>query len=333
MSLAFLFPGQGAQRPGMGQTLHASFPESCAVYEEAADILSFDLAELCFRGPADKLTSTDIAQPAILATSVAALRALQARGLPAPRVCLGHSLGEYTALVAAGALTFAEGLRLVRKRGLFMREAGQRVGGAMAAVIGVDAEAVRACLEDVSAGRVLVAANYNTPEQTVISGEQSAVSDAVEELKSRLHARVVPLRVSGAFHSQLMQPAADKMAEELDAAEVRPAEVPVIANCSAGPVRSAEEIRAALKAQITSPVRWTESVARLRPMGCVGAVEIGAKDVLGGMARKIDPELQVVSVHDAESVEGYCGQAAASPHPCPLPRVEREGASDQRRTT
>jgi len=315
MSLAFLFPGQGAQKPGMGRTLYAAFPESRAVYDEAAEVLAFDLAALCFEGPADKLTSTDIAQPAILTTSIAALRALEVRDLPAPSLCLGHSLGEYTALIAAGALTFAEGLRLVRKRGLYMREAGQRVGGAMAAVIGAEIEAVKACLEQVAAGRVLVAANFNTPEQTVISGEQSAVSDAAEELKNRLRARVVPLRVSGAFHSPLMQPAATKMAEELDAVAIRDADVPVIANWSAEPVRTADEIRAALKAQITSPVRWTESLARLRPMGCEAAVEIGAKDVVGAMVRETCPDLQVVSVHDAESVEGYCEHRAGEVTP------------------
>ncbi len=302
MSLAYAFPGQGAQKPGMGQSLCEAFPESLAVFEEASEILSFDLKTLCFEGPADKLTSTDIAQPAILTTSIATLRALEARGLPAPSVALGHSLGEFSALVAAGAMDFAVALRLVRRRGLLMREAGREAGGAMAAVIGADRFDLPAALERIAAGRVLVAANFNTPEQVVISGEQEAVTDALEALKAAGARRVIPLEVSGAFHSPLMAPAAARFAEELDAAEIREARIPVIANATAEPAQAVDAIRSNLKAQIISGVLWVGSVTRLKSMGCDSVLELGAQNVITGMVRKIDPSLKALAAHDAESV-------------------------------
>jgi len=305
VSLAYAFPGQGAQKPGMGQSLCETFPESLAVFEEASEILAFDLKTLCFEGPADKLTSTDITQPAILTTSIATLRALEARGAPAPSVALGHSLGEFSALVAAGSLEFPVALRLVRRRGLLMREAGRETGGAMAAVIGADRLDLPAILNEVAAGRVLVAANFNTPEQVVISGEQGAVSDALEALKTAGARRVIPLEVSGAFHSSLMAPAAERFAVELDAAEIRDARIPVIANATAGPVQAADAIRANLKAQIVSSVLWTDSVARLKSMGCDSVLELGAQNVISGMVRKIDSSLKALAAYDAESV-GAC---------------------------
>lgn len=302
MHLAFMFPGQGAQKPGMGQALYDAFPEARTVFERANEVLSFDLASLCFAGPAEKLTSTDIAQPAILTVSIATLHVLQAHGLPAPTVALGHSLGEYSALVAAGSFSFETALLLVRKRGLFMREAGAQMGGGMAAVIGADDEALASLIEEVRGGRILVAANYNAPDQTVISGEQSAVADAGAALKERGLGRYIPLRVSGAFHSPLMAPAAERMAAELDAAEILDAQVPVIPNATAVPTQSAAAIRQALKDQVTSSVRWTSSVAQLRGLGCTAAIEIGARGILGPMVEKIDSGLAALSAHDVDSV-------------------------------
>ncbi len=308
MTLAYAFPGQGAQKPGMGVSISEAFPESRAVFEEAGDVLSFDLARLCAEGPADKLTQTDVAQPAILTNSIAVLRALEARGLPQPSVTLGHSLGEFSALVAAGALRFADALRLVRRRGLLMREAGRDVGGAMAAVLGSDAETIERVLAETARGRVLVAANFNAPDQVVISGEQGAVQDAAEALKAAGARRVIPLEVSGAFHSPLMAPAAERFAEELDAAPLCDARVPVIANVDARPATEAGAIRENLKRQIVSGVRWSESVARLGGMGCTMLVEIGAQNILCGMVRKIDKELPCSAAFDAESV-GACLEA------------------------
>jgi [acyl-carrier-protein] S-malonyltransferase len=303
VSLAYAFPGQGAQKPGMGVSLAEAFPEARAVFDEACDVLSFDLARLCAEGPAEKLTQTDVAQPAILTTSIATLRALEARGLPKASVALGHSLGEFSALVAAGALEFADALRLVRRRGLLMREAGRDRGGAMAAVIGSDAETIERVLGETAQGRVLVAANFNAPDQVVISGEQAAIQDAIEALKAAGARRVIPLEVSGAFHSPVMAPAAEQFAEELDEAPIRNAEVPVIANVDAAPATDAEVIRENLKRQIVSSVRWCGSVEKLRGLGCTTLVEIGAQNILCGMARKIDKELQCVAAWDAESVE------------------------------
>jgi [acyl-carrier-protein] S-malonyltransferase len=302
MTLAYAFPGQGAQKPGMGVSVIEAFPESRAVFEEASEVLSFDLARLCAEGPAEKLTQTDVAQPAILTNSIATLRALQARGLPEPAVTLGHSLGEFSALVAAGALPFADALRLVRRRGLLMREAGREAGGAMAAVIGSDPETIERVLAEVAQGRVLVAANFNAPDQVVISGDQTAIQDAAEALKQAGARRVIPLEVSGAFHSPLMAPAAERFAVELDSAPLCSAEVPVVSNVDAQPATEAEVLRDNLRRQIVSGVRWSESVACLRGMGCTMLVEIGAQGILCGMVRKIDKELPCVAAHDAESV-------------------------------
>lgn len=302
MSLALGFPGQGAQKPGMGVSLIEAFPEARAVFEEAGDVLGFDLARLCAEGPADKLTSTDVAQPAILTTSIATLRALEARGLPPASVALGHSLGEFSALVAAGALAFADALRLVRKRGLLMREAGSQAGGAMAAVLGGERAAIEAALAEVAGGRVLVAANDNASDQLVISGERSAIDDAVEALKAAGARRVLPLEVSGAFHSPLMAPAAERFAAELADAPIGDARIPVLANVDAQPETEAETIRANLARQITGSVRWRESVGQLRGMGCTGFLEVGAAGILAGMVRKIDRELVAWSAHDAASV-------------------------------
>lgn len=302
MRLAYMFPGQGAQKPGMGRALYDAFPEARAVFAEACDALSFDIAALCFDGPAEKLTSTDVAQPAILTVSVAALRVLQAHGLPGPSVCLGHSLGEYTALVAADALDFGTALMLVRRRGLYMREAGAATGGGMAAVVGVDDEVLAGLIREVRGDRVLVAANYNTPDQTVLSGEQSALADAGAAVQERGLGRFMPLRVSGAFHSPLMAPAAEAMAAELDAAPISEPRAVVIPNATAIPTTDPESIRRALKDQITASVRWTASVVQLRGMGCQVAIEIGARNLLSAMVHKIDPGLPALSVHDPDSV-------------------------------
>lgn len=284
---AFLFPGQGAQAPGMGADLYEAHPEARAVFDEADAVLGFALTDLMFGDDAEALVPTEVTQPALYTHSLAANAVLAARGLR-PALAAGHSLGEWSALAAVGALSFADGLRAVRRRGELMAQAGDVRPGAMSAVLGLDDDALDdACRRATEGGAgEVVPANYNSPGQVVISGDEAAVERAgrlAEEAGAR---RVVPLTVSGAFHSPLMAFARDGLAETLEALEIAEPSCPVVLNVTAEPTMSPDEIRRRLLEQLTSPVRWAQSVQRMADEGATRFVEVGTGRVLSGLVKK-----------------------------------------------
>jgi [acyl-carrier-protein] S-malonyltransferase len=295
--MAFLFPGQGSQVVGMGLDLVENYPKLKSRYFDAADdILQIPLSKLCFEGGEEELRRTENAQPAILTVSLAILDVLRSGGVE-PKAAAGHSLGEYSALVCAGALDFADALRLVRRRGELMAAVGASVPGTMAAVIGLAPERVaELCLQGKElTGGVVEPANYNEPEQTVISGEDKPVS-RVAELAREAGARVVPLKVSAPFHSSLMAGLEEEFAAALEEVTFHDPRLPVIANVTSAPVTTAAEVRAALLRQVAGPVRWTETMRRLVADGYDTFVEAGPGRVLTGFAMKIAPEIPVHSV-------------------------------------
>ncbi|HIC93297.1 MAG TPA: ACP S-malonyltransferase [Anaerolineae bacterium] len=304
--IAFVFPGQGSQYVGMGRDLYETYPEARAVFEKADETLGFPLSELCFEGPAEELNDTINTQPAIFTMSVACLRALNPLFSLNPLFVAGHSLGEYTALVAAGALDFAAGLKLVRERGRLMKEAGEKNPGAMAAIIGLDAGTIeRICREiclQLPASSVQIA-NYNSPGQIVISGHRGALERAMELARERGAKRVIPLAVSIAAHSPLMRPAAEELRRAVEATPLRRARIPIVANVTARPIAEPEEIKEELVRQLTSPVRWVESVERMIEGGITTFVEIGPKSVLAGLIRRIDKGVRTVNVGDVAGVK------------------------------
>jgi [acyl-carrier-protein] S-malonyltransferase len=303
MSVAFIFPGQGSQAPGMGRELAEKYAAAREVFEEADDALGFALSELCFNGPAEDLQLTENTQPAILATSVAALRAAESEGLPRPDFVAGHSLGEYSALVAAGALKLGDAVRVVRKRGRYMQEAVPVGAGAMAAILGADIEAVEAaCAEARQGGEVCGPANINSPGQIVIAGSAAAVERAIPLLKARGAKRAVPLKVSAPFHCALMLPAQERLAEDLSHVEFKDLSVPLVSNVDARVVRAGEEARESLVRQVSSPVRWRESVEVLAGEGVEAFVEVGPGKVLCGLVRQSAPQARCLNVEDASSL-------------------------------
>lgn len=302
--IAFVFPGQGAQRVGMGRALAETFPICRDTFDEADDALGEALSTLCFEGPEDRLQLTENTQPAILAVSVAACRLAESRGVR-PAFAAGHSLGEYSAHVAAGTLSFADALRTVRRRGQYMQHAVPVGEGAMSAILGLDAEAVAAACREAAAetgNRVVSPANINAPGQVVIAGHHDAVARAGAVAKNKGAKRVIPLAVSAPFHCALMKPAEERLAPELRALTANEPVIPVVANVDGEPKRDARSAVEALIRQVSSPVRWDEVVRRLIAEGVTQFVELGPGTVLAGLIRKIDRRVTVVSVEDPDGV-------------------------------
>ncbi|UIJ70303.1 ACP S-malonyltransferase [Aurantimonas sp. HBX-1] len=310
MAMALVFPGQGSQSVGMGRTLFDSFAESRAVFEEVDEALGEKLSTLIFEGPDDQLTLTANAQPALMAVSIAALRALEAEGfsLSEARFVAGHSLGEYSALAAAGAITVADTARLLRIRGTAMQAAVPQGEGAMAAILGLDAEAVLALCAAAAEGEVCEPANDNGGGQIVISGNRAAIDRAVAMAPERGAKRAIPLSVSAPFHCRLMQPAAERMQAALAETAIAAPSVPVISNVTATPTSQPDEIRERLVRQVTGQVRWRESVEFLAREGVTKLVEIGSGRVLSGLARRIDKNLVTSAVGTVDEVRAFSGE-------------------------
>jgi [acyl-carrier-protein] S-malonyltransferase len=312
--LALLFPGQGSQEVGMGRDVHAASPAAREVFALADATLGFSLSRLCFEGPEDELRRTEVQQPNILATSVALLRALSERAVPQPAFVAGHSLGEYTALVAAGALDLEDTLRLVHLRGRLMQEAVADGKGAMAAILGCSAEVVeRACArarEDT--GRVVTPANYNGPAQTVIAGEALAVEYACARAKEAGAKRAVPLAVSAPFHCPLMEPAAAKLWTELATIRFRSPQPPVVTNVEAAPNPDPGRIPELLRAQVTAPVRFTEMVRRLVADGVTSVLEVGPGRVMTGLVARIEARVERMALATADEIAGVAERLAST---------------------
>jgi [acyl-carrier-protein] S-malonyltransferase len=299
--IALLFPGQGAQKVGMGRSLAEAFPICRDTFAEADAALGEPLSALCFDGPDDRLMLTENTQPAILAMSTAVARLVVSRGLRA-QFAAGHSLGEYSAHVAAGTLSFADALRTVKRRGRYMQEAVPVGVGAMAAILGLDADGVaKACIEAAD-GQVVTPANLNAPGQIVIAGHAPAVARASDRAKALGARRAIPLAVSAPFHCALMKPAESRLAPELRALTSHDPSFPVIANVDAEPKRTAAEAIEALVRQVSNPVRWEEGVRRLIAEGVTTFVELGPGSVLAGLVKKIDRGVAVFSVEDEPSL-------------------------------
>lgn len=301
-AVAFLFPGQGSQSVGMGKEIAAMYPVAQHTFDEADEALGYRLSQLCFDGPEDKLRMTEITQPAILTVSVAAYRVLESIGLM-PSYVAGHSLGEYSAHVAAGTLNFADAVRTVRNRGKYMQEAVPVGEGAMAAILALPVEQVQAACDEAAQGEVCQPANINSPDQVVISGSKGAVERAAELCKQRGAKRAVMLPVSAPFHCALMQPAQDRLASDLKLLEFRRPAVPVMCNVDAVAVSDAEQARDALIRQVTGAVRWDESVRRLIAAGVEDFVEVGPGKVLTGLMRQIDRSKHATNVEDESSLQ------------------------------
>ncbi len=300
--LAFLFPGQGAQVVGMGKDFYDSYDLAKKRFAEADEALGYSISKLCFEGPADQLQLTEHTQPAILTVAVIASELLRAEGIE-PEIAAGHSLGEYAALVAAGVLSFQDAVLLVHKRGAYMQEAVPVGEGAMAAVIGLDDETIISVCAEASSVGAVQAVNFNCPGQTVIAGTAKGVETAVQHLQEKGAKKAVILPVSAPFHSTLMEPAAKKLAAELDKVELRDAAFPVVSNYTGSLQRTAAEIKANLIAQADHPVRWIACVNTMRDFGADTYVECGPGKTLAGFNKRIDKALKSLNVENVESLQ------------------------------
>jgi len=301
--IAFIFPGQGSQSVGMGQQLIESNEESKKYYEQADEVLGFSLSNIMLEGPAEELTKTYNAQPALLTTSTMVAKKLLAAGI-SPDYTAGHSLGEYSALVASNVLSFEDAVLLVHKRGLFMNEAVPAGEGAMAAILGLDKDSLNEVTKEVTEnGETVQVANLNCPGQIVISGTAAGVEQASVKAKEAGAKRAIPLVVSGPFHSELMRPAADKLDAAISSIDLKEADIPVISNVTALPVIQSATIKNLLVEQLYSPVRWEESVQKMIELGVTTFIECGPGKVLSGLVKKIDRSVTTYCVHDEESLQ------------------------------
>lgn len=299
---AYIFPGQGSQTVGMGKDLFDNFPAARQVFEEADDALEFKLSEMCFAGTTEDLALTANTQPAILTVSIAAFRAMETENFPKPDFVAGHSLGEYSALVAAGAIEFSDAVRTVRKRGAYMQEAVPVGAGAMAAILGLPLETVEIACQEAAEGEVCSPANINSPAQIVIAGNANAVNRAIEILKTRGAKRAIKLNVSAPFHCDLMFPAQERLAADLRKIDFSDLGVPIIENVSAEANRKGERVEAALTEQVSKPVRWAQSIENLIAQEAETFVEVGAGKVLSGLVRQINRDVRSLNVENVESL-------------------------------
>ena len=301
-STAFIFPGQGSQYVKMGKEFHDQFRAAREIFEEADDTLCFSISKLCFQGPEEELKLTENTQPAILTTSIATFKVFQTEKGINPQFAAGHSLGEYSALVASGALSFAEAVQTVRLRGKFMQEAVPVGEGAMAAILGMEREDVEKLCEEVAAGEILSPANFNCPGQIVIAGHSNAVQRAIERVKQE-GKRATLLPVSAPFHSPLMKPAGARLERALEEITVRDLNVPVVTNVEAEINTSKDRVKPLLVAQVSSPVRWEESMRRMIKEGIEQVLEIGPGKVLSGLMKRIDPKIEIKNIEDIQTLK------------------------------
>ena len=300
--IAYVFPGQGSQYVGMGKDLVDNFPAAKAVFEEADEAVGFPLSAMCFEGNEEDLQLTANTQPAILATSVAAYRAMESQDFHAPVFVAGHSLGEYSALVAAGVLDFADALRTVRKRGTYMQEAVPIGVGAMAAILGLDVETIERGCAEAANGDVCSPANINSPSQVVIAGNSDAIDRACEILKGKGAKRAIRLNVSAPFHCELMMPAEERLAVDLAALNYGEFRFPIVHNVDAEPNDDPGKVAGFLKRQVSSPVKWLQTIEKLRSLGVERFIEVGPGRVLTGLLRQIDRDAAGANVENSESL-------------------------------